>query len=150
MQPVIPLGEHRRQEPLGKGLQAKLALPHPGHAPHLKHHTGLGYLGQMQRTRKATSHNIRSFFVNRVPRGQALLCQTSQHYTARGIQAVQTKVFHPGSGPNRLLLRSARIAQPSMSRFGSTQLSFCPVPATKTISPSLGDHLRLNWLIRSE
>lgn len=29
LQPVEPLGEHRTQEPLGKGLQVKPALPHP-------------------------------------------------------------------------------------------------------------------------
>lgn len=147
LQPVIPLGEHRRQEPLGKGLQAK---PHPGHTSHLKPHAGLDYPSQVWRTRKATSHNIGSFFMNRVPRDRVLLCQIYQHCTERGTQTVQTKVFCPGSGPSRLLLWSVRIAQPLMSRFSSPQFSFCPVPATKTIAPSLGDHLRLNWLIGSE
>lgn len=132
LQPVIPLGGHRRQEPLGKGLQAK---PHPGHTSHLKRHAGLDYPSQVWRTRKAISHNIGSFFMNRVPRDRVLLCQIYQHCTERGTQTVQTKMFCPGSGPSRLLLWCVRIAQPPMSRFSSPQFSFCPVPATKTIAP---------------
>lgn len=71
-------------------------------------------------------------------------------YTASGIQTVQIKVFYPSSGPSRLLLWSARLTWPSRSWFGSPHLSFFPTPATQSIFPSLGDHLRLNRLIRSD
>lgn len=36
LQPAVPQGERRTKEPLAKGWQARLALPHLGHA-HLKH-----------------------------------------------------------------------------------------------------------------
>lgn len=71
-------------------------------------------------------------------------------YTASGIQTVQIEVFYPSSGPSRLLLWSARLTWPSRSRFGSPHLSFFPTSATQSIFPSLGDHLRLKQLIRSD